>query len=186
MPLLIFFCQHDRRGRFSGDPPHLANGLRDRDRSSRSWQRTFVPRARCQRNHAHPTDRSRHRMHRIPQFLDDRCCVFAGSAATPAVIMARPPRKVFRKASFNARIFARLAFLSSFLYQSYALQPPSRYRRATWAPENATEGFPYSSAAAQPRQAPTSTRATAATGRTRRHGPRTSCAPREVTRRMPQ
>ena len=35
------------------------------------------------------------------------------SAATPAVIMTRPPRNVVRKASFRARIFARLAPPSS-------------------------------------------------------------------------
>src|SRR5208337_3797212 len=51
--------------------------------------------------------------------------------------MTRPPRKVFRKTSFNARLFARFAFLSSL---SVSLtQPPSRYRRANRAPENETE-----------------------------------------------
>ena len=57
------------------------------------------------------------------EFLDlpeDRLLRLAGSAATPAVIMARPPRNVFRKASFKARIFARLARYPLSLYQSYA------------------------------------------------------------------
>ena len=53
--------------------------------------------------------------------------------------MTRPPQKVFRKASFKARIFARLAFYLPFLYQSYALLPPSRYRRTTRSPEHETE-----------------------------------------------
>ena len=36
------------------------------------------------------------------------------SAATPAVIITRPPQKVSRKASFKVRILTRLACLSSF------------------------------------------------------------------------
>ena len=55
------------------------------------------------------------------------------SAFTPAVIMTRPPRNVFRKSSFKARIFARLALLSSFSLSvlrtatSVALPAPQPY-----------------------------------------------------------
>ena len=47
---------------------------------------------------------------------EDRPLHLSASAFTPAVIMTRPPRKVVRKASFKARIFARLASLSSFSF----------------------------------------------------------------------
>ena len=90
-------------------------------------------------------DRSRHRRHRNPGSSGQPTrCVVSGSAATPAVIMTRPPRNVFRKASFNAR---HLRAPGNFIFFLCISLTHCNLRRVTGGQSHAGErdrGFPSS------------------------------------------